>query len=276
MTSANHPNPATEPERVVIGSAELWCGECRAVMRRLRPTVDAVITDPPYSSGGMTRGDRMAGTAEKYQSSNAATMHPGFAGDNRDQRSFIAWASLWMGEALEICKPGGVLVAFADWRQVPSLSDAIQAGGWVWRGIVPWDKQQSRPMPDRFRAQCEYALWATNGPRAFDMGSGTATYHPGLISEPAPATREREHSTQKPVRLMEALCQIAPTGGTVLDPFMGSGTTGVAAIQQGRAFIGIERERHYFDIACRRIEQAAAAGVLFDDATPHQQQDALI
>ena len=74
-----------------------------------------------------------------------------------------------------------------------------------------------------------------------------------------------EHPTQKPVELMRwciQMCRNEPK--TILDPFMGSGTTGVAALQLGRSFIGIEREPKYFDIACRRIEQAHAQGQLFE------------
>ncbi len=67
-----------------------------------------------------------------------------------------------------------------------------------------------------------------------------------------------------------------PKAKTILDPFMGSGTTGVAAIQMGRKFIGIEREPKYFDIACTRIEQAVAQPRLFEDVRPKQEQTSLI
>jgi site-specific DNA-methyltransferase (adenine-specific) len=86
-----------------------------------------------------------------------------------------------------------------------------------------------------------------------------------------------EHPTQKPVELMRwciEMCKNQPD--TILDPFMGSGTTGVAAIQLGRKFIGIEREPKYFDIACQRIEQAVAQGQLFAPERSKQVQDALI
>jgi len=85
-----------------------------------------------------------------------------------------------------------------------------------------------------------------------------------------------EHPTQKPVELMRwciEICKNAPQ--TILDPFMGSGTTGVAAIQLGRSFIGIEREPKYFDIACKRIEQAVAQGQLFAPEPPKQEQESL-
>ena len=243
----------------VIGDATLYLGDCLEVLPKVE-LVDAVVTDPPYSSGGMLRGDRMGSTRDKYQSSQVDVEHPEFTGDNRDQRGFHAWAALWLMHALAITKPGGAAVLFSDWRQLPSMTDALQSGGWVWRGIVPWDKVNARPMPNRFRAQCEFAVWGTNGPRDFTMDG--ADYHPGILTEKPPGSSEREHTTQKPVGVMSSLCKIAPVGGLVLDPFMGSGTTGVGAMAVGRRFIGVEKEPRYFDIACRRIEDAQRQGRL--------------
>lgn len=84
------------------------------------------------------------------------------------------------------------------------------------------------------------------------------------------------HPTQKPIALMRWCIEQAGNPETILDPFMGSGTTGVAAIQLGRKFIGIEREPKYFDIACKRIEQAAAQGKLFAPEPMKQIQEALV
>lgn len=84
------------------------------------------------------------------------------------------------------------------------------------------------------------------------------------------------HPTQKPEALMRWCIERVGDPKTILDPFMGSGTTGVAAIQLGRKFIGIEREPKYFDIACKRIEQAAAQGKLFEPEPPKQEQGALL
>lgn len=85
-----------------------------------------------------------------------------------------------------------------------------------------------------------------------------------------------DHPTQKPVRLMKWCLDQVPEAQTILDPFMGSGTTGVAAIQLGRKFIGIEREERYFDIAVRRIEQAHAQGQLFAPEMPRPVQMGLV
>ena len=79
----------------------------------------------------------------------------------------------------------------------------------------------------------------------------------------------KQHPTQKPLRVMKWCIGFLTENETILDPFMGSGTTGVAAVQMGRSFIGIEREERYFEIACKRIEQAQRQGDLFiEGATP--------
>ena len=85
----------------------------------------AVVTDPPYSSGGFTRGDRMASTSNKYVLTGTGIQRPDFAGDNRDQRGYAKWCALWMDEALRITRPGGSLLVFTDWRQLAVTTDAV-------------------------------------------------------------------------------------------------------------------------------------------------------
>lgn len=248
------------PERVVIGSAELWHGDCLEILPTL-PKVDAIVTDPPYSSGGMVRSDRMASTRAKYQSSDVKVEHPVFSGDNRDQRSFGYWMALWLGAALRRTAPAGLCCLFTDWRQLPTMTDAMQAGGWIWRGIAPWDKVNARPAPGRFSGQAEYLVWGTNGPHNPDKK--TAKYGKGVFRHNSPHMDDRQHATQKPIALMEEILGITNDEATILDPFMGTGTTGVACANLGRKFIGIEIERKYFDIACERIEAAQAQQRLF-------------
>lgn len=225
-------------------------------------SVDAVITDPPYSSGGAFRGDRMQDSYTKYARGNIAGDAPAFTGDNRDQRAYGYWCSLWLGECLRVTLPGGVVAMFTDWRQLPATSDALQAGGWVWHGIVPWMKPAARPQAGRFANQCEYVVWGTAGPRA---NGGFGWTLPGFFQANPP--RDREHLTQKPLSVMRELVKIAPKGGTVLDPFMGAGTTGVAALIEGRGFIGAELAPHYQRIARERIE---ASIVGYRDRGNHQ------
>ena len=254
-----------EVQAVLDGTAR-WCVLTGDALAELRALPDGccgcLVTDPPYSSGGMVRGDRMASTRDKYQSTGAQEEFASFSGDNRDQRSFGYWSALWLSECRRIVVPGGMACVFTDWRQLPTSTDAMQSGGWVWRGVVPWDKVVARPMPGRFRAQAEYIVWGTNGPRETDTEGGV--YGNGIISIRTPPTAEREHSTQKPVELIqEVLKTAALEDAVVLDPFAGSGTTGVACVKNGLRFIGFELDEHYAKIARARIRKAEASCRLF-------------
>ena len=244
--------------------ATLYGGDALAVLPSLpAASVDAVITDPPYSSGGMVRGDRAATSIDaKYVQSNGRHDLADFTGDNRDQRAYGYWCTLWLGECLRLAKPGAACLLFTDWRQLPVTTDALQAGGWVWRGIVPWAKPFARPHSGRFTAQCEYVVWGTAGPRTIDLADPCL---PGFYQAAPP--REREHMAQKPLDVMRDLVKIAPAGGTVLDPFMGAGTTGIAAVIEGRNFIGAELTPRYQLVARERIE---ASIVGYRDRGNHQ------
>jgi site-specific DNA-methyltransferase (adenine-specific) len=224
----------------------------------------ALITDPPYSSGGAFRGDRMAQTSAKYVSSDTQIDYPEFTGDNRDQRGFTYWSTLWLMHALDAAAPGAVAALFSDWRQLPAMTDALQAAGWMWRGIVPWDKVVARPMPNRFKQQCEFLVWGTNGPRPTEQEG--AAYHPGILREQPPVGAEREHITQKPVGILQHLVRVAPIGGVVLDPFMGSGSTGLACALEGRGFIGVEKDLRIFDRTCARLDAAFRQAPMFQPA----------
>lgn len=218
-------------------------------------SVDAVITDPPYSSGGAFRGDRMASTTLKYVQTGVKVARADFTGDNRDQRAFGYWSALWLSECLRIAKPGAPLCVFTDWRQLPTTTDAVQAGGWIWRGIVPWNKTEAaRPQLGRFRSQCEYVVFASNGP----MGDGSDVGAlPGFF-EAVVAQSDKHHISGKPTAIMQEIARICPPGGTILDPFAGSGTTLVAALMEGRSAIGVERSADYIEIARARCQNVEA------------------
>lgn len=226
-------------------------GNCLEWLKTLPDGIaDAVITDPPYSSGGQFRSDRIQNTNEKYISN--ASLYPAFSGDNRDQRSFAYWCALWLAEAMRITKPGGVLCCFTDWRQLPTTSDAIQAGGWVWRGIWVWDKTESvRPVLGRFRSQCEYVLWGSNGPMPLAPERGAIPGAFRCVIRP----KEKLHTTGKPLEVMKEVMRIVPAGGVVVDPFAGSGTTLVAAKVTGRQYLGCEYLPHYHGVATKRLDQ---------------------
>lgn len=216
---------------------------------------DAVITDPPYSSGGVTASERRRRTArDKYTKGRAGDLvHelPTFGGDQRDQRSYLAWLSLVMTEARRVTVEGGSVLVATDWRQLPVTTDAVQAGDWVWAGIVTWAKPQHRSRPRRggFWNQAEYYVWGVAGRLRTDH----EVYLPGVIEAAAPAARDRIHPTEKPAALMRELVQVAPPGGLVLDPFAGAGGCGVASVEMGRRWAGCDIGEHWAQLAQERL-----------------------
>ncbi|MEV8395937.1 MULTISPECIES: site-specific DNA-methyltransferase [unclassified Streptomyces] len=221
----------------------------------LTTMVDAVICDPPYNSGGRTNAERKSQSArDKYVNGDAQHLLPDFDGDTRDQRGYTYWLGRIMAETYRLARPGGSALVFTDWAQLPATSDAIQAGGWTWRGIIPWRKPISRPQRDGFKRECEYVLWGTRGE---PLRHAPTIYLPGWLEGSQPRGKDRVHITQKPLGIMRQLVRIAPAGGIVLDPFAGSGTTGAAALAEGRAFIGIEGSAQIAETARERLNAAA-------------------
>lgn len=150
---------------------------------------------------------------------------------------------------------------------LPGLAPAIIWGGHLYRlpaarGWLVWDKV----VRNFDSGHCELAWTTLDQPvRAFNQ----ATY---ILTAPFEG---KHHPTQKPNGLMRWCLEFLPDAAVVLDPFMGSGTTGVACAQIGRSFIGIEREARYFDVACRRIEEAYRQPRLFDEPTTKPVQGSL-
>ena len=210
--------------------------------------IGAVVTDPPYSSGGAFRGDRAQQTSTKYVNSDTAAYRPEFAGDTRDQHSFFAWSALWLNAARNASEAGAVLCSFIDWRQLPVLTDAVQAGGWTWRNLATWWKPGVRMQKGRFSSSAEYVIYATNGLVAEGAGSPQNVFSCRI-------DREREHIAQKPVDVMRWVLSVVPPRAVVLDPFMGSGATLQAARDLGHPAIGIEVDERYCEVAATRFQQ---------------------
>lgn len=211
---------------------------------------DALVTDPPYSSGGQFRGDRMRSTVDKYVNTDTWTQRPDFSGDNRDQRAYFAWCSLWLSFALSRAAQGAHALIFTDWRQLPTSTDALQSGGWVWRGLGTWHKPGIRMQRGGFSQSAEYVIWGTAGPWSRDND-----HSPQNVMQCAPVGDGKLHIAEKPTNVLRWLVQFAPLGGIVLDPFMGSGTALIAAKETGRRAIGIEIEERNCEIAAKRLAQ---------------------
>lgn len=223
-------------ERVVIGNAELWHGDCREVLPSLG-RFDLVLTDPPYGLGAVL--DRTPSETTRW-SKHFGTGAPSWDADVSAEGVRLALASselaiVWGGQ-FYVLKPGR---CWLSWNKI----------------IRNWSSSEA-----------EHAWTNIEKPnRVFDYSHGQ------LATE-----GKHYHPTQKPAPLMAWCLSHAPDARTVIDPFMGSGTTGVACAQLGRAFTGIERERRYFDIACERISRAQAQGALFEPEQPKQEQETLL
>ena len=209
-------------EKVVIGNAELWHGDCREVLPLL-PRFAAVVTDPPYGLGDI--------------------LHKSGKNNSRWGKFFEAGPPTWDRATVD----DGVKAAIAQ------AARAVVWGGQFYmlgpaRCLLTWNKI----IRNWSSCEAEHAWTNLDKPnRVFDYSHGQ------LATE-----GKHYHPTQKPVPLMAWCLDQAGRPATVLDPFMGSGSTGVACVQLGLAFTGIERERGYFDAACERISRAQAQGQL--------------
>ncbi|UXV85952.1 site-specific DNA-methyltransferase [Xanthomonas oryzae pv. oryzae] len=229
---------------------QLLQGDALTILPTLEAnSFDALITDPPYASGGLTAAARARPPSTKYCRDGG---HADFVGDERDQRSHLKWMHLWLSECARVLKDGAPVLLFTDWRQLPLTTDALQIAGFTWRGITVWDKTEGvRPQLGRFRNQAEYIVWGSKGNMPLDR---RAPVLPGVIRESV-RKADKHHLTGKPTELMRQLVRICETGGRVLDPFAGSGTTLIAAEIEGFNFTGIELTSHYLKVAADRIRK---------------------
>ena len=214
----------------VIGDATLYLGDCLEILPQLGK-VDAVVTDPPYGIGrdkGMGVGGVGGvgkGIARRRYAGEWDAARP-------DKKIFSAMldvschAVVWGGNF------------FADLLPV--------SGKWLW-----WDKCQT--MPTYGDGEMAWTNLPGSAPKKFVYSNN------GLMAR----EKDRFHPTQKPVEVMKWCLGFLPDATTIIDPFMGSGTTGVAALKLGRRFIGIEIDETYFDIACKRIAEAERQPDLF-------------
>ena len=227
-------------------------GDALTILRGL-PTqsADALITDPPYSSGAATLAGKQASPASKYQNSGTKKVYPPMLGDAKDQRSFTLWCTLWLSECWRILQDGAPVLIFTDWRQLPAVTDAVQAAGFMWRGVVVWHKTSARPMLGEFRRDSEFVVYARKG----KPQTQSRKCLPGVYNIPV-NTAAKIHLAGKPVALLEQLLEICPEGGTVLDPFLGGGTTALAARNTGRKCVGVELSEAYTQLAAERLEKS--------------------
>lgn len=228
--------------KVEIGDATLYLGDCMDILPTL-DKVDAVITDPPYGLG------KLSGTTSKKRNRNS------YVGFDDTEQNIIDNVIPAIKISLDKAEGRGLITPGCRCLQLYPRARAI--GGFYQPaavGMSPWGFAGFNPV-----------LFYGKDPRDGKGQSSVAT----TLTEKASTS---EHPCAKPLGAMFWMVKKGSLNGqTILDPFMGSGTTGIAAIRMGRKFIGIEREPKYFDIACRRIEQASKQVDMFVEQSKQEQ-----
>lgn len=242
--------------REVIGDATLYLGDCREVLPTLAGKVDAVVTDPPYGEvthkGARGRGSTTGGKhiLVDFDALDGAEFC-------RMARAFTEYAKRWV-------------VMSADWRH---CVDAERAGLPVIR-VGVWTKNDPAPQfsGDRPATGWEAVLILHRpGVKRWNGGGKPAVWRTGIVKN------NGFHPSEKPLELISSWTELfSDFGETVLDPYMGGGTTGVACARAGRKFIGIELDPKHFTTACRRIDEAQRQGRLFDERPPKPEQLTLV
>jgi site-specific DNA-methyltransferase (adenine-specific) len=244
---------------VIIGNATLYLGDCRDILPTLAAeSAEMVWTDPPYGHKNAD-GDFLSNRAA-IMGDGKATKASAIANDAPDTMREVVDAMLL--EAARIlradcccccCCGGGPRPTFA-W-----LAQRMDTAGLKFFHSVIWDKANPG-IGWRYRRQHEMVMVAhRNGGKLAWNEEVSAIPNVIRIAKP----KSQEHPNEKPVALMEKMIQAHTTAGqTVLDPFMGSGSTGIAALGLDRKFIGIELDPQHFDTACRRIAAAQQQGRL--------------
>jgi DNA modification methylase len=230
-----------------MDNVTLMQGDCLERMRDIpEGSIDVVLTDPPYSSG--TRKEGSKGIRKSML--RATEDDDWYATDCLTTGGFV-WlmrqnALMWK----RLLKRGGHVLVFIDWRMNPHLAAAIESADFRQSGVLVWDKTYFG-MGHCFRNQYELILHFTNGrgrdPKRRDMGN-VLSHSP---------VRDGSHYNEKPVPLlMDLLSVVGGPGDVVLDPFMGTGSAGVAARRLGMGFIGIDLDGDYVETSRDRIERA--------------------
>lgn len=239
---------------------QVLVGDCLARMADLPDaSIDAVVMDPPYCSGAVTEAGRSAAKSQGVCSERSDAVD-WFRGDNMGTAGIAFLLRAVAFESCRILRPSGSLLCFMDWRQVPNLVPAIESAGLRYQNLVVWDKG-SPAMGFGFRATHEMCAHFTNGEPAF-----YSVAHGNVLRVKRVPSADREHFAQKPIELLRTMLSVVcPPGGTVLDPFCGSGSTLVAAASLGMSAIGFERDRGFVEVARKRLGDDS--GGLFQNST---------
>lgn len=232
----------------------LYMDDCLHAMQGIADdSVDLIVTDPPYNLGNFMIN----------RDTNLKQMRSNFFGtagwDNMEFTDWFKSMDSFFCEAARVLKKGGSMIVFMAIIKVESIIKLAEQYGFYYKTTGIWHK--TNPMPRNMNLQfvnsTEAWIYFTYKTRTGTYNNGGALFHDFIETSVAPLSERRygKHPTQKPEALMKHFVEILSNpGDTVLDPFMGSGTTGVACKKAGRDFIGIELDKEYFHIAKERID----------------------
>jgi len=235
-----------------MNKTELYLGGCLEEMDKLirqNIQVDAIITDPPFNLVGKIGADKMHMFRQGAKCKDSSM--------TEEKMSFDTGFSqeAWLDRIPKLLKKDGNIIIFNDWENMGDIAKYLRARGIKVKNLNHWQKTNPQPAEwrRRFVGGREYILHAVKGKIVFNVEK----LHKGVFEYPLTPQREKKHGkhpNQKPISLMEEIIGILSNKGQIiLDPFMGSGTTGVACKNLDREFIGIEMEEEYFKIAEKRI-----------------------
>jgi site-specific DNA-methyltransferase (adenine-specific) len=246
-------------KKIVIGNCELYQGDCLEVLPGIG-SANHVITDPPYEKEAHTSARRVLTKAHgRNETRKVERLAIEFDQISEDVRKRVAKeiARITDGWSLIFCQVEGSHL----WREALKGSKYRRTGIWV--------KPDGAPQFTGDRPGMGYESivmhWHGQGRSSWN-GGGKHGVFTHSKSDPGygHGGKRNEHPTQKPIKLMKELVSLfSQPGSVVLDPFMGSGSTGVACVHTGRRFIGIEQNAAYFELACQRIAEARSQPDLF-------------
>jgi site-specific DNA-methyltransferase (adenine-specific) len=235
-------------KEVTIGDCRLILGNCLEVLPLL-DKVDHIISDPPFEAEAHTLQRRVRRGVEQLD----------FAPITEVQRDSLSrWAAT---------NCGGWILAFCQVEAVALWRYHLEQAGCRYRRAMVWVKPDGMPQYSGDRPGMGYesivAAWCGVGPSVWNAGGKRGVY---IHNKGEGNIGKNPHPTMKPISLMRVLVDdFTRHGDTIFDPFMGSGSTGVACAMMGRSFIGIELDEGYFNIACERIRRAYGQLDLFID-----------
>ncbi len=229
-------------------SCTIYNADCKEVLYFLSG-FQCVVTDPPYCSGGFNESGKKAAAGMGLRSETIREVG-WFVNDNMTTAGIgflLAHVAAWSKRGMAA---GGTFTAFTDWRMISSLTPAIESAGLRFQSLLVWEKPNPG-LGTGFRPCHELAMHFSNGTPEYFSNSGS-----NVIKCKRVLADDKVHQTQKPVGLIsEIISVVSAPGQTILDPFMGSGTTLLAAKLEGRKAVGIEISEKYCELAANRLRQ---------------------